>query len=569
MDDKQTNKNYPRIIGNTWEPTDNRKPWLQYIDDWHANINETIERIALPKSKKMSYIDKQILKALKELANMPDIVIKPADKNLGPVILTRRQYEVMCMDHLSNPETYRVVDNHDPNSCYSDLERILEKHNMRYIQYGSNSNKRQKRETQLARSICQLKNSPLLREAYFYCNPKMHKGGVIIRGRPIVSSINSFTYHTSIYLHNVLVHVMKYLTTTVASSQEALIRIQNARLNNNSVLLCADVTSLYPSIPIEYGLSAVQKMLELVTQRQLMNINIPLIMDLLRWVLTNNYFTFNNTTYQQLTGTAMGTPIAPVYANIVLFWIDVKCCETKIPMYMRYLDDIFAVANNEQQATDTVQTFNAQCPTLKLESVTIGTSGVFLDLDISIRDNRMITKVYQKAINKYLYLKPTTCHAKNVIKNFILQELNRYRLICTNDNDYRHMVQLFTQRLAKRAHNVRHITATVLPLVGTRDQLLNKIASKAPSKQPGKLTPIFIINQTIKDRLKRNGYSPKTIFALPEQLANNFEFLRSYPNFASSGILFGTTNSKSVSNYIIRAKYPKPDVWKPQYMNGM
>src|SRR5690606_31891751 len=222
---------------------------------------------------------------------------------------------------------------------------------------------------------------------------------VIIRGRPIVSSINSFTYHTSIYLHNVLVHVMKYLTTTVASSQEALTRIQNARLNNNSVLLCADVRTLYPSIPIEYGLSAVQKMLELVTQRQLMNINIPLTMDLLRWVLTNNYFTFNNTTYQQLTGTAMGTPVAPVYANIVLFWIDKECCKHKLPMYMRYLDDIYSIVNNEQQAVDTVATFNEQCPTLKLDDVTIGRSGVFLDIATSIENNKLITKVYQKAIN--------------------------------------------------------------------------------------------------------------------------------------------------------------------------
>lgn len=560
MDDQQTNKIYPRIIGNTWEPTDDRKLWLKCIDDWHANINKTIERVALTKSKMMNYIDKQIIKALNELGNMPDIVIKPADKNLGPVILTRRQYEIMCMDHLSNPETYKVVDNYDANSCYCDLERILEQHNMRYIQYGTNTNKRQKRETQLARSICQLKDSPQLREAYFYCNPKMHKGGVIIKGRPIVSSINSVTYHTSIYLHNILVRIMKYLNTTVASSQEALLRIQNARINNNSVLLCADVTSLYPSIPIEYGLSAVQKMLELVTQRELITINIPLTMALLKWVLTNNYFTFNNKMYQQLTGTAMGTPIAPVYANIVLFWIDVKCCENKIPMYMRYLDDIFAVANNEQQATNTVQTFNAQCPTLKLESVTIGTSGVFLDLDISIRDNKMITKVYQKAINKYLYLKPTTCHAQNVIKNFILQEFNRYRLICTEDNDYKRMVQLFTERLVKRAHNVRYITRTILPLVPTRDQLLNQIRTKAPLNQPDKLTPIIIINQSIKDRLKRNGYSPKTIFALPEQLSNNLEFMRSYPNFGSVGLLFGTTNSKSVSQYIIRAKYPKPGV---------
>lgn len=567
MDDQQINKSYPRIIGNTWEPTDDRKPWLKYIDDWYCNINKTIDRIALTKSKKINYIDKQIIKALKELANMNEIVIKPADKNLGPVILTRRQYEIMCMDHLHNTDTYEVVQNFNPNSCYHDLEQILEKHNMRYIQYGNHSNKRQKRETQLARSICQLKNSPLLRQAYFYCNPKMHKVGVVKKGRPIVSSINSVTYHTSMYLHNILHPVMKYLNTTVASSQEALLRMQNARLKPDSKILCADVTSLYPSIPIEYGLSAVQKMLELVTERQLMKINIPLTMALLEWVLRNNYFTFNNTTFHQLTGTAMGTPVAPVYANIVLFWIDVKCCENRIPMYMRYLDDIFAVVNNEQYATDTIQTFNAQCPTLKLESVTTGTSGVFLDINASIRDNKLITKVYQKPINKYLYLKPTTNHSRTVLKNFILQEFNRYRLICSEEADYRHIARLFTQRLQQRAYNARYITTNVLPQILPREQMLDKIAQKPSKNQPGRSPPVIIIKQSTKDYLNRNGYSPKCIFALPEQLSNLKEFLIAFPNYSSTGLLFGTTNEQSVSQCIIRAKYPKPGPKYAQYMN--
>src|SRR6185312_8179082 len=196
MDDQLQNKIYPRIIGNTWEPTDSKKIWLKYIDDWHCNINNTIGRIAFAKTKQLNYIDKEILKALNQLANMHNIVIKPADKNLGPVILTRRQYEMMCMEHLSNSNTYEITNNFDPNKCYIDLESIIEKHNMRYVQYANNSNKRQKRETQLARSICQLKNSPLLRGAYFYCNPKMHKPGLVKKGRPIVSSINSVTYHT-------------------------------------------------------------------------------------------------------------------------------------------------------------------------------------------------------------------------------------------------------------------------------------------------------------------------------------------------------------------------------------
>jgi hypothetical protein len=559
MNQQQHNKIYPRIIGNDWEPTDKNKPWLQYIDEWYCKLNNTIDSIAFTKTKQLNYIDKEVLHALKQLANMKDIVIKPADKNLGPVILTRRQYETMCMEHLNNTNTYQLIDNFNPNICYNELEQILERNNMRYIQYGNNPNKKQQSETKLAKSICQLKNSSLLRQSYFYCNPKMHKPGLIKKGRPIVSSINSITYHTSIYLHNILSPIMKHLISTVPSSQAALLRMQNITLPNNSMILCADVTSLYPSIPIEYGLSAVHRMLELVTQRKLMTINIPLIMALLKWVLTNNYFTFNNKTYKQLTGTAMGTPVAPVYANIVLFWIDVKCCENQVPIYMRYLDDIFIIVNNIQHGLNTVQTFNQQCNTLQLEAVTIGQSGIFLDLSVTIRDNKLVIKVYQKSINKYLYLKPSTNHARNVLENFLLQEFTRYKLICTEENEYNKIAQQFTKRLQNRSYNVRYIVSNILPKVPTKEQIMAKILQNSSKSRSDMSLPIIIMRQLVKYHLHKNGYSPKHILTIPEQISQQFEFVTAYPNFSSKGVLFGKTNEKSVRQYIVRAEYPKPD----------
>ena len=45
-------------------------------------------------------------------------------------------------------------------------------------------------------------------------------------------------------------------------------------------------------------------------------------MALLTWVLTENYCTFNNLTYHQLQGTAMGTPTAVTYANLFLYGIE-------------------------------------------------------------------------------------------------------------------------------------------------------------------------------------------------------------------------------------------------------
>lgn len=48
-------------------------------------------------------------KALKELAYEKSITIKPADKNLGIVILNTEDYTQQCMSHLSS-NTYTLVD---------------------------------------------------------------------------------------------------------------------------------------------------------------------------------------------------------------------------------------------------------------------------------------------------------------------------------------------------------------------------------------------------------------------------------------------------------------------------
>ncbi|CAH2324775.1 Hypothetical predicted protein, partial [Pelobates cultripes] len=43
--------------------------------------------------------------------------------------------------------------------------------------------------------------------------------------------------------------------------------------------------------------------------------------DLLKFILTHNFFLFQNKYYHQVQGTAMGTSCAPSYANLHLGWI--------------------------------------------------------------------------------------------------------------------------------------------------------------------------------------------------------------------------------------------------------
>ena len=67
---------------------------------------------------------------------------------------------------------------------------------------------------------------------------------------------------------------------------------------------------------------------------------------MIRFVIENNYFSFQDQLYQQLEGLAIGTASAPVLANIYARYFE---RHKKIPFqegvlkYMRYIDDVLMV----------------------------------------------------------------------------------------------------------------------------------------------------------------------------------------------------------------------------------
>ena len=77
-----------------------------------------------------------------------------------------------------------------------------------------------------------------------------------------------------------------------------------------------DVKSLFPSIPLQLALK--------FTETTILQSTDPLplptedIMDLLNLCLTSTYFQYNGKHYKQLHGTAIGSPVSVVVAEIVM-----------------------------------------------------------------------------------------------------------------------------------------------------------------------------------------------------------------------------------------------------------
>lgn len=134
------------------------------------------------------------------------------------------------------------------------------------------------------------------------------------------------------------------------------------------------------------------------------------ICGLLNLILKYNYFRFKDIFYLQVKGTAMGTPVAPSYANIFMSQVETnmlskyKLLTGKSPLsWLRFLDDIFFIwpysENDLQHFINYIQNYSKdQKMNSKLTYDTNYSSESvhFLDLTLSIKDGKICTDLYTK-----------------------------------------------------------------------------------------------------------------------------------------------------------------------------
>ena len=482
-------------------------------------------------------------------------MIKPADKNLGLVVLNTSDYEAMCLTHLSDKDTYTPVPHFSSNHIYAKLRIILNNHHVLY----KDANASPPTLTKLASSLLQLQNNENLRIAPIYCLPKLHKGihAMPIPSRLIMPALLTATAATSEFLDRELQPILKLLKGVCTSSRHVIRDFYGARLPADCVFLCADVASLYPSIPIDFGIKAVKHTCQVLNCFPEAKLN--LILDLLYWVLSNNFCTFKNVVYHQTKGTAIGTPAAVSYANIVLYDMEHPILERLRPsFYRRYIDDLLS-ALTRQLARELVDAFNAINSSIQLEAVTIGdTDCVFLDLAFTLQYDDSFPfctvshKLYQKPINKYQYIPYMSYHQPHVFSNFITQELKRYLLACSYTADFKSLVSLFQQRLARRGYPP-HLVDDILPTLPTRASLLDSLISSTANARPKTPTkPPPIITLSVPKLYPDPDW--RQVFKIPPDLTAFVEYKAA---FGKTNTIIGHKNPPSIATFIVSSTHKR------------
>ncbi|CAJ0947994.1 unnamed protein product [Ranitomeya imitator] len=147
----------------------------------------------------------------------------------------------------------------------------------------------------------------------FYTIPKIHKNLEKPPGRPIVASTDSILSPLAIYLEKILTPLIRSSKSFILDTGSFLdILKEVGPIPPHSTLVTMDVKDLYMSIPHIEGINSVHKLL---TQSGFLPDHINLCIELLTIILTRNYFLFQDDFYLQTRGTAMGSNVAPPYAN--------------------------------------------------------------------------------------------------------------------------------------------------------------------------------------------------------------------------------------------------------------
>ena len=175
-----------------------------------------------------------------------------------------------------------------------------------------------------------------------YLLPKIHKRLKNVPGRPVISNCRTPTEKVSEFHDHHLNPVMQSCWSCIKDSGDSLKKISNVgNIPENAILVTADVIGMYPNIPHNAGLKALNNVLE---AREHKAVSTEDRVKMARFVWENNYFEFNGDAKKQITGIAIGTKFAPPHTCIFMDDLETKFLQFQSlqPLvWFRYIDDIF------------------------------------------------------------------------------------------------------------------------------------------------------------------------------------------------------------------------------------
>ena len=251
-------------------------------------------------------------------------------------------------------------------------------------------------------------------------------------------------YNFSRSLADILAPLVGRTEHHVDNSKDLVKSLQSLTVNGDETLVSFDVVSLFTNTPIDRALEIIKdRLLNDNKLRQRTLLTASDIMELLSLVLTTTYFRFDDQLYQQKFGTAMGSPVSPIVANLFMENLEQTAIATadediKPMWWKRYVDDVVTKikCGTVERLNDHLNQVDTTRSIVFTHETMVENKIPFLDTLIEIKDNGSLkTTVYRKSThtNQYLNFEShhPTVHKLGVVRTL----LDRMDTVVTEELD--------------------------------------------------------------------------------------------------------------------------------------
>jgi len=376
---------------------DNNKEKIKFKGLLHSSYSDFTNNFFFNK-RTDKYFSKHDHDILTKFSKLKNIVISKADKGNTLVLMYKSDYNDKMYNILNDNSKFKKVNEDTTRDRHGKFQGWLWRHKGLFS------------ESEYKNLYPSSATVPTM-----YGLPKIHKEGTPLR--PILSMVGTFNHALAQFLCK-LFKFMKDSDNICRDSFNLQDILAKSDLHK-SFLVSYDIDSLFTNIPVNEVINIIlDKLYPPHTDRKTFTYAGFKRLDMkraLEWCILNNTFIFNGEYFVQIDGIAMGSPLAPVLADIFLNHVfdnritreghfNIEFDNFELSYFTRYVDDIFVGLESEEQALRFQRYLNDIHPNLKFKIETESLNKIpFLDLWIHKTDDGIQVSVYRKPTHSGVY----------------------------------------------------------------------------------------------------------------------------------------------------------------------
>lgn len=150
---------------------------------------------------------------------------------------------------------------------------------------------------------------------------------------------------------------------------------------------------------------------------------------------------FGSQFYLKVTGTTMGSNVAPTFALIFMNWFEVEFVynhelyTSHVKTWFRYIDDVFLLWQGNTDALHTFHEYLNNClPSISFSLEQNRSQLAFLDVQLQVYNGALRFDLHRKPTGKNSLLHYQSCHPPGLKKSLPVSQLMRVKRIVSDEN---------------------------------------------------------------------------------------------------------------------------------------